>query len=101
MASSGRAAMETEKNLQATIPAALLARVQDAARAEHITVDELVRYALQRRLNTHEWRETLAFGEKHAESLGLREPGVTEAIAEPGVPVERARRGAERSVGNA
>ena len=74
--------METEKNLQATIPAALLARVEDAARAEHITVDELVRDAVQRRLNTHEWRETLAFGEKHAKSLGLTEADVAEAIAD-------------------
>lgn len=74
--------METEKNLQATIPAALMARVEDAARAEHITVEELVRDAVQRRLNTHEWRETLAFGEKHAESLGLTEADVEEAIAE-------------------
>ena len=56
--------METEKNLQATIPAALLARVEDAARAEHITVDELVRDAVQRRLKNHEWRETLPSGRR-------------------------------------
>ncbi len=68
--------METVKNLQATIPAALLER------AEHITVDERVRDAVQRRLNTHEWRAPLAFGEKHAKSLGLTEADVATAIAE-------------------
>ncbi len=81
--------METEKNLQATIPAALMARVENAARAEHITVDELVRDAVQRRLSTHEWRETLAFGERHAKSLGLTEADVAEAIAD----VRRGERG--------
>jgi hypothetical protein len=40
--------MDTEKNLHAAIPPALLAKVQDVAQAERITVDELVQDAVQR-----------------------------------------------------
>jgi metal-responsive CopG/Arc/MetJ family transcriptional regulator len=74
--------VEAEKNLHATIPAALLAKMEDVAHAERISVDELVRDAVQRRLDTHEWHELLAFGEKHAQSRGLTEADVAEAIAE-------------------
>ncbi len=74
--------METEKNLHAAIPPALLARVQNVAQAERITVDELVRDAVQRRLLSHEWQEVLAFGELHSAARRLKEADVADAIAQ-------------------
>ncbi len=41
--------MEAEKNLHASIPTALLTEAEQAASADHITVDELVRDAMERR----------------------------------------------------
>src|ERR1700693_6047945 len=47
----GTDAMTTpEKNLHAAVPPALLARAQEAAQQEHITLDELVSEAMERRL---------------------------------------------------
>jgi len=60
--------MEADKNLRVRIPPPLLANVEKAARAEQITVDELVRDAVERRLERREWRDLLAFGEKRAKS---------------------------------
>jgi hypothetical protein len=74
--------VEAEKNLHATIPPALLAQIENVARAEHISVDELVQGAVQRHIETIEWRKLLAFGEKHPKSLGLTEADVADAIAE-------------------
>jgi hypothetical protein len=42
--------MEPDKNLHAKIPPALLAEAEKAASADHISVDELVRDAMERRL---------------------------------------------------
>jgi hypothetical protein len=39
-----------EKNLHAAVPPALLAPAQEAAQQEHITFDELVSEAMERRL---------------------------------------------------
>jgi predicted HicB family RNase H-like nuclease len=39
-----------EKNLHASIPASLVAEAQQAASADHISVDELVREAVEHRL---------------------------------------------------
>jgi len=74
--------MEADKNLRVRIPPPLLANVEKAARAEQITVDELVRDAVERRLERREWRDLLAFGEKRAKSPDLTEADVPEAIAE-------------------
>jgi hypothetical protein len=74
--------VEPEKNLHATIPPALLAEVEKAARAEHITLDELVRDAMERRLNRHELDEVFAFGKQHARQRGLRPRDVADAIAQ-------------------
>jgi hypothetical protein len=74
--------MEPEKNLHANIPSALVADMERAAEAEHITVDELVRDALEYRLNRREWQDVVAFREKHARSCGLPEADVPEAISE-------------------
>ena len=70
-----------EKNLQAAIPPALLAQVERAAEAEHITVDELVQEAVESRLNRKEWQEVLLFGERHAQARHLTESDLQEAIA--------------------
>jgi hypothetical protein len=75
-------AMEPEKNLHANIPPNLLVEMERAAAAEHVTVDELVRDALEYRLNKREWQDVVAFGEKHARSRGLTEADVPEAIDE-------------------
>jgi len=74
--------MEPDKNLRVRIPPALLANLEKVARAERISVDELVRDAVERRLERREWRDLLAFGEKHAKSRGLTEADVPQAIAE-------------------
>ena len=49
-----RISMEPEKNLHAAVPPALLTKAQQAAQDEHITLDELVRDAMERRLNRRE-----------------------------------------------
>jgi hypothetical protein len=74
--------MEPETNLHAKIPPALLAEMEKAAEAEHITLDELVRDAVERRLNRREWQDVVAFGEKHAKARGLTEADVAGAIAD-------------------
>jgi hypothetical protein len=73
--------MNPAKNLQATVPPALLAQIERAAEAEHITVDELVQDAVESRLNRKEWQETLLFGDRHAQARHLTEGDVQEAIA--------------------
>ena len=74
--------MEPDKNLHAKIPPALLAEMENAASAEHITVDELVQDAVERRLHRRQWQDVLSFGERHAKARGLTEADVNEAIAE-------------------
>ena len=71
---------EPEKNLHATIPPALLAEMQKAATNEHITVDELVQDAVERRLHRHRWQDVLRFGEQHAKARGLTEADVEDAV---------------------
>jgi len=74
--------MEPEKNLHAMIPPALLLEAERAAQAEHITVDELVRDAMERRLNKRELDEVFAFGKRHARERGLKPGDVAAAIAD-------------------
>jgi metal-responsive CopG/Arc/MetJ family transcriptional regulator len=74
--------MEPDKNLHAKIPPELLTEMEKAAQEEHITPEELVRDAVERRLNKRQWQDGVAFGEKHAKSRGLTETDVPEAIAE-------------------
>jgi hypothetical protein len=67
----GLTSVEPEKNLHAAVPPALLAQAEQAAQAEHITLDELVRDAVERRLNRRELEEVLNFGKKHARTRKL------------------------------
>ncbi|MFL6465599.1 MAG: hypothetical protein ACJ73N_14470 [Bryobacteraceae bacterium] len=84
--SHGADFMEPDKNLHIKIPPALLAEMENAASAEHITVhitvDELVQDAVERRLHRRQWQDVLSFGERHAKARGLTEADVNEAIAE-------------------
>ncbi len=79
--SHGADIMEPEKNLHAFVPPALLTRAQEVAQQEHISLDELVSDAMERRLNKREFEETLAFGKRHAKERGLKPSDVAGAIA--------------------
>ncbi len=72
--------MNPEKNLHARVPPALLTEMERVAAVEHITLDELVKDAVELRLNKREWQEVLAFGERHAKARGLTESDVEDAI---------------------
>lgn len=51
------------------------------AQQEHITLDELVSDAMERRVNKREFEEVLAFGKRHARERGLKPGDVESAIA--------------------
>lgn len=78
----GLTSVEPEKNLHASVPPALLTQAEKAARDERITLDELVRDAMERRLNRRELDEVLAFGKRHARARGLKPGDVAGAIAQ-------------------
>lgn len=73
--------MLPDKNLHASVPPALLARMQEAARDEHITIDDFVADAIERRLDRREFEDVLAFGKRHAKARGLKTGDVAPAIA--------------------
>ena len=83
--------METEKNLHASVPPALLSRAQKAARQEHISLDALVSDAMEQRLNRQKFEGVLTFGKRHAKARGLKQIDVGLAIA--AVRSESTRRG--------
>ena len=61
--------METEKNLHASIPNALLKEVQRVADAQQISIDELVRDAMDRRLREIRREKLYTYGESQARKL--------------------------------
>lgn len=73
--------MDLRKNLHACVPPALLAQAEEAALQEDISLDELVRDAIQRRLNRKAFEEVLAFGKRHARARRLRPRDVASAIS--------------------
>jgi hypothetical protein len=75
-------AMNSEKNLHASIPPALLAEAQAAASADHISMDDLVREAMERRLRQRQLRDLYAYGDQQARKLGLNEDDVERIIHE-------------------
>jgi hypothetical protein len=83
--------MEPEKNLHASVPPALLSQAEKVARAENITLDELVRDAMERRVNRRELEEVFAFGQRHARERGVKPGDVAKAIAD--VRAESSERG--------
>ena len=72
---------DPDKNLHASVPQALLTRAREVAELEHITLDELVRDAMERRVNKREFEEVLLFGKRHAKARGLKPSDVASAIA--------------------
>jgi hypothetical protein len=74
--------MESEKNLHASIPTALLADAYRLAEAEHISVDELVRDAMQRRIGELRRQNLYAYGEAQAQKLGIREEDIERIVHE-------------------
>ena len=74
--------MEPQKNLHATIPPTLLAEAERAAYDDHISVDELVRDAVERRLRERRRRSLYAYGEQQARKLGVQEENVDRVIHE-------------------
>ena len=63
------------------LPGALVQKAKEAATKEEITVEELVRDAVERRLNHMEWVKTLESGERNARERGLRPEDVEAEIA--------------------
>jgi hypothetical protein len=74
--------MEPEKNLHASIPSALLAEAERVAHDDRISVDELVRDAMERRLRERHRRNLYAYGEQQARKLGINEEDVDPIIHE-------------------
>ncbi len=74
--------METEKNLHASVPPALLTRAQEAAQDDDTTLDELVQTALELRLQARRREKLYAYGEGQARSVGLREEDVPRILEE-------------------
>lgn len=74
--------VEPEKNLHASIPAALLAEAEQAANADRISVDELVRDAVERRLKNRRRQNLYVYGELQARKLDIQEEDVDRIIHE-------------------
>jgi hypothetical protein len=72
--------MEPEKNLHAKIPPALLTEVENAAQAQHITLDEVMRQAVERYLEDRRWQKVYQFGEQQARKLGVKERDIDRII---------------------
>ncbi|HEY3780798.1 MAG TPA: hypothetical protein VGL56_06930 [Fimbriimonadaceae bacterium] len=64
------------KNLHASIPPALLLEAEKTAAAEHISVDDLVREAMERRLQDSRREKLYAYGQERAGKLGIGEKDV-------------------------
>jgi hypothetical protein len=79
---NGIRSMEQQKNLHASIPAALLTEAEQAASAVHVSVDEWVRDAMQRRLREERRQRIYAYGEQQAKKLGIKEEDVERIIHE-------------------
>jgi len=74
--------METEKNLHASIPPALLAEAEKIAAARHVSMDEFMLEAVQSFVEERSWKEVFAFGKQQAHKLGYKEEDVDRLIHE-------------------
>ncbi len=74
--------MNTEKNLHAAIPAGLLMEAEKAASADHISIDELVRVAVEHRLRDRRRQQLYVYGEGQARKLGIEEEDIDRIIHE-------------------
>jgi len=64
------------------MPSSLLAEVQEAAKEENRTREELVREAVERYLKDRRWQRLLAYGEQQARALGLNDADAPRLIDE-------------------
>ena len=76
----GTDAMEPDKNLHAKIPPALLTEAENVAQAEHITLDDVLRQAVERYIEDRRWQKVYRFGEQQARKLGIKEGDVDRII---------------------
>lgn len=88
--------METEKNLHASVPPALLVRAHLGAEVDHIKVDELVQAALEQEPKACRRQKLYAYRDGQARSAAAREEDVPRVVAEWGA--EHASASAEISV---
>lgn len=72
--------MEPEQNLHAKISPALLAETVSAAQDDHITVDQFVQDAVERRLRDRRRSKLYAYGEAQARVYGIEEHDVEQII---------------------
>ena len=87
----GADTMEPEKNLHATIPPGLLTRAEQAAQQEHISLDELVSDAMERRLRDHRRQSLRAYGEAQARKIGVTSEDDVDRVIHEFREEERAR----------
>jgi uncharacterized DUF497 family protein len=72
--------METEKNLHAAIPSALLTEATRVAQDGNMSVDELVADAMERRLREIRLAKLYTYGEERARAIGVTTEGEVEAL---------------------
>lgn len=72
--------MEPEQNLHAKLPPALLTEAENIAHAEHITLDDVFRLAVERYIEDRRWQKVYQFGEQQARKLGIMEGDVDRII---------------------
>jgi metal-responsive CopG/Arc/MetJ family transcriptional regulator len=65
-----------------SLPEPLLAEIQNAARAEHRSVDEVLTDAVRRYVEERSWKRLLDYGADRAKALGVKESDVDRLIAE-------------------
>ena len=88
--------MGSEKNLHASIPYALLLETQKVADAQNVTVDELVRDAMERRLREIRRQRLRAYGEGQARKIGITDGEGVEHVVHEFRDEETARNNGER-----
>ena len=71
------------------LPGELVERVKEAAAAEEITPEELVRNAVENRLSRTEWRRTVSIGHRNARERGLEPKDIDVEVS--AARAERAR----------
>jgi len=64
------------------VPPALFAQIEEAAKAERRTTEELLQEAIERYLKEKRWQHLLAYGEEQARLLGLTDTDVPRLIDE-------------------
>ncbi|MGA7411502.1 MAG: ribbon-helix-helix protein, CopG family [Bryobacteraceae bacterium] len=65
-----------------SLPEHLLAEIQNAALAEHRSVDEIFADAVKRYLDDRSWTDLLQYGQERAEAIGIKESDIGRVISE-------------------